>query len=277
MKSVGTLYLVATPIGNLEDISARAIRILNEVALIAAEDTRVTLPMLRRFEIKTRVVSYHDNSSSDRVSDIMDALSTGDVAVVSDAGMPGISDPGSMLVKEAVQRGFPIVPIPGASAVIAAAAMSAAADQGFVFGGFLPRRAGERTARLHELTGPGLPVILFEAPGRMLQLLEDIADLFPDSHVTIGREVTKLHEEWLRGRPADLVADLNPRGEFVLVLEARATETSQVEKLDATLKDAIKSGASVREAVDNAIAATGLGRKQVYARALEIRDELSAS
>jgi 16S rRNA (cytidine1402-2'-O)-methyltransferase len=277
MKSVGTLYLVATPIGNLEDISARAIRILNEVALIAAEDTRVTLPMLRRFEIKTRVVSYHDNSSSDRVNDIMDALSTGDVAVVSDAGMPGISDPGSMLVKEAVQRGFPIVPIPGASAVIAAAAMSAAADQGFVFGGFLPRRAGERTARLHELTGPGLPVILFEAPGRMLQLLEEIADLFLDSHVTIGREVTKLHEEWLRGRPADLVADLNPRGEFVLALEARATETSQVEKLDATLKDAIKSGASVREAVDNAIAATGLGRKQVYARALEIRDELSAS
>lgn len=277
MKSVGTLYLVATPIGNLEDISARAIRVLNEAALIAAEDTRVTLPMLRRFDISTRVVSYHDNSSSDRVNDIMDALSTGDVAVVSDAGMPGISDPGSMLVKEAVQRGFPIVPIPGASAVIAAAAMSAAADQGFVFGGFLPRRGGERTARLHELTGPGLPVILFEAPGRMLQLLEDIADLFPDSHVTIGREVTKLHEEWLRGRPAALAADLNPRGEFVIVLEARATEASQVEKLDATLRDAIKSGASVRVAVDNAIAATGLGRKQVYARALEIRDELSAS
>lgn len=273
---MGTLYLVATPIGNLEDISLRALRVLKEVTLIAAEDTRVTLPMLRRYEIDTRVVSYHDNSSAERVEEIMATLADGDVAVVSDAGTPGISDPGSMLVREAINRGIPVVPIPGASAVVAAAAVSGVVDQGFVFGGFAPRRSGGRARRLHELASAGLPIILYEAPRRMKSLLEDIARLFPDSTVTIGREVTKLHEEWLRGRPGDLATTVKPRGEFVIVLETRLTEVMQASQLDDVLYSTLDEGMSIREAVDVAIALTGLPRKQVYARALAIRDERSA-
>lgn len=273
---MGTLFLVATPIGNLEDITQRALRVLREAALIAAEDTRVTIPMLKRFDIDTRVVSYHDDSSQGRVLEILDTLQTGDVAVVSDAGMPGISDPGSMLVQAAVERGFDIVPIPGPSAVIAAAAASGAVENGFVFGGFLPRQAGDRGRKLQDLAGPGLPIILFEAPGRVQRLLEDVAQLFPDANVTVGREVTKLHEEWLRGSPLDLAGRINPRGEFVLVIEPNLSAESQEERLDHTLAAAMDNGASLREAVEQAIAATGLGRKQVYARALEMQRERSA-
>ena len=274
---MGTLYLVATPIGNLEDMSQRAIRILQEVTLIAAEDTRVTLPMLRRFDIDTRVISYHDDSSPARTQEILGALQTGDVAVVSDAGMPGISDPGSMLVRAAVEQGFNIIPVPGPSAVIAAAAASGAVEQGFVFGGFLPRQAGERARRLLDLAGPGLPVILFEAPGRVQRLLGEVAEAFPDAVITAGREVTKLHEEWLRGSPDEVAEIVNPRGEFVLVIEPNLSVASQEVRLDQTLAAALERGASLREAVDQAIAATGLGRKQVYARALEIQQELSAT
>ena len=150
---MGTLYLVATPIGNLEDVTQRALRVLSEVALIAAEDTRVALPMLKRFGIPTRVISYHGDSPASRVDEIMDVLQHASVAVISDAGMPGISDPGSELVRAAIERGHPVIPIPGASSVIAAAAVSGVADKGFVFGGFLPRQSGARRKRLRVFRG----------------------------------------------------------------------------------------------------------------------------
>lgn len=269
---MGTLYLVATPIGNLEDISARAIRILGEVRLIAAEDSRVALPMLRKFGISTQVVSYHDDSSSRRVDEILDALESGDVAVISDAGMPGISDPGSMLVRLAVERGFDVIPVPGPSAVIAAAAASGVADRGFVFGGFAPRQPGERTKRLRELLATGLPVILFEAPTRIERLIAGVAEQFPEARLTIGREITKLHEEWLRGTAAELAGTINARGEFVVVIEP-VQIADPAGNLDTELQRAFDEGLNLRDAVDRAIAATGLGRKQVYARALEIRNE----
>jgi 16S rRNA (cytidine1402-2'-O)-methyltransferase len=274
---MGTLYLVATPIGNLEDISQRALRVLGEVALIAAEDTRVALPMLNRFGIQTRVVSYHDDSSTSRLSEILTALAEDDVAVVSDAGMPAISDPGSMLVRAALEAGHAVIPISGPSAVVAAAAASGACDEGFVFAGFLPRQSSARNRRLHELAAPGLPIILFEAPGRVEPLLTDIAEIFPAAQVTVGREITKLHEEWLRGSPVDVAARINPRGEFVLVVEPRKTPAADENLLEQTLNSAMDDGLSLREAVDKAIAATGLGRKQVYARALEIQRERSGS
>lgn len=268
---MGTLYLVATPIGNLEDISQRAVRVLAEATLIAAEDTRVALPMLKRFGISTQVVSYHDDSPQARLDDILATLDAGDVAVISDAGMPGISDPGSMLVRAALERGYDVLPIPGPSAVIAAAAVSGVVDQGFVFAGFLPRQSGARMRRLHELVAPGLPVILFESPGRVTGLLKAIGEQFPAARVTVGREITKMHEEWLRGSIDDVLAHINPRGEFVVVLEAQQTAETSSDRLDDTLASALDAGSTLREAVDQAIAATGLGRKQVYARALELQ------
>lgn len=269
---MGTLYLVATPIGNLEDITARALRILGEVDLIAAEDSRVALPMLRKFGISTRVVSYHDDSSSRRVEEIFETLATGDVALISDAGMPAVSDPGSMLVAEAVQRGFKIIPVPGPSAVIAAAAASGVADRGFVFGGFAPRQAGEQARRLRELLAPGLPVILFEAPTRVERLIATIAETFPEARVTIGREITKLHEEWLRGTARELAGTINARGEFVVVIEP-VVVSDPAGNLDAELQAAFDDGLNLRDAVVRAMAATGLNRKPVYSRALEIQAE----
>lgn len=270
---MGTLYLVATPIGNLGDITERAVQVLSSVSLIAAEDTRVALPMLRKFGIGTRVVSYHDDSSRERVNEIMDTLQDADVAVISDAGMPGISDPGSMLVRETVERGHPVIPIPGASSVIAAAAASGAVDDGFVFGGFLPRQQGARASRLRELATLGIPVILFEAPTRIERLLNEIADLFPDAYLTVGREITKLHEEWLRGPTGEVAQHVNPRGEFVVVIEPRLRRVDPSGLLDESLTQAFAEGATLREAVEQAIAATGMSRKPVYARALELSKE----
>lgn len=267
---MGTLYLVATPIGNLEDITRRALRILSEVALIAAEDTRVTGNMLRRFGVDTRMLSYHGDSRQSRLEEIMTVLATADVGVVSDAGMPGISDPGSELVRAAIERGHPVIPVPGASSVIAAAAASGIADQGFVFGGFLPRSSGDRFRRLRELSTPGLPVILFEAPTRIERLLDEISTEMPESHVIVGRELTKLYEEWLRGAPGEIARRVNPRGEFVVVIEPRVSPIEPEGLLDETLKLALADGASLREAVDRAIAATGMARKPVYTRALEL-------
>lgn len=272
---MGTLYLVATPIGNLEDISQRALRVLAETALIAAEDTRVALPMLKRYGIQTRVLSYHDDSSRARLDEILSVLAAGDVAVISDAGMPGISDPGSMLVRAALERGYPVIPIPGPSAVIAAAAVSGWADQGFVFGGFLPRQAGARFQRLRDLVTLGLPVIVFEAPTRIQRLLNELGDQFPTAQITVGREITKLHEEWLRGTAADIAGQVNPRGEFVVVIHPGTDSVTHDDLLDDTLTSALADGLTLREAVDRAIAATGLNRKQVYARALEIQRERS--
>lgn len=272
---MGTLYLVATPIGNLGDMTARALEVLSSVALIAAEDTRVARPMLRHFGVETRVVSFHDDSPPARIAEIMETLQSGDVAVISDAGMPGISDPGSRLVQEAVEHGHPVIPIPGASAVIVAAAASGGVDEGFVFAGFLPRQRGARQQRLRELSSTGLPLIVFEAPTRIERLLSELQDQFPDAQVTVGREVTKLHEEWLRGSPAEVGPRINPRGEFVLVIELPPERVDPGDLLDATLRHAFENGATLREAVDQAIAATGLNRKPVYARALELSKALA--
>jgi len=246
------------------------LRVLGEVALIAAEDTRVAGRMLKRYEIEKRMLSYHGDSRKSRVAEIMEVLATDDVAVVSDAGMPGISDPGSELVRAAIEHGYPVIPIPGASAVIAAAAASGAADHGFVFGGFLSRSGASRMKRLRELCVPGLPVILFEAPTRIERLLSEIAIEMPTAHITVGREITKLYEEWLRGAPDEVARQVNPRGEFVVVIEPGVVQADPRDLLDDILAESLTGGATLREAVDRAIAATGMSRKPVYARALEI-------
>ena len=268
---MGSLYLVATPIGNLEDITFRAVRVLREASLIAAEDTRIARRLLQHYDIHTRLVAYHGDSPPSKAAEIIAALAEGDVAVISDAGTPGIADPGSELVRLASEAGYPVIPIPGPSSVAAAASVSGLVDEGYVFAGYLPRKEGERRERLRELAALGLPLILFEAPSRVRALLEQLAELYPDSEVVAGREITKLHEEWLRGTPAELLARLTERGEFTLIVRLPARRGEEVpQDLDALLAAALAEEPTLRAAVDRVIAATGLPRRTVYQRALEL-------
>lgn len=255
-------------------MTPRAIETLRSVSLIAAEDTRVARRLMTHFDIATPLTAFHGDASEPRAEEILSRLDAGeDVAVTSDAGMPAISDPGSLLVRGAIERGHRVLPIPGASAVIAAAAVSGVADRGFVFGGFLPRKTGDRRERLLQLLAPGLPLILFEAPTRMAALLEFLAEEYPEAQVTLGREITKLHEEWLRGRPAELLLEMNARGEFTVVIDAPTPPSEADRRLDATLRQAMELGLSVRDSADLAATACDVPRKRAYHRALEIRDE----
>lgn len=271
---MGTLYLVATPIGNLEDITFRAVRVLNEASLIAAEDTRLARRLLNHYEITTSVTSFHDDSPPTKIDEVLRALDQGDVALVSDAGMPGISDPGNNLVRAARLAGHAVIPVPGASAVTAAAAVSGTIEGGFIFGGFLPRKAGERASRLQELAHLNLPIILFESPNRMEKLLTTIDSVLPDSTVLTGREITKIHEEWREGRPLELIDGLNPRGEFTVVITPHVPNIEpSVEQLDSLLTAALGIGVSVRDAATLGVQVFGVSRNRAYERALELRNE----
>jgi len=217
----GTLYLVATPIGHLDDISARALRVLGEVATIAAEDTRRTLNLLRHFSIHTPLLSLHEHNEVERTAGLVARLLAGEsVALVSDAGTPLVSDPGAGLVRAAIDAGVRVEAIPGPSAALAALAVSGlASPAGFTVAGFPPSRAEARRRFLRALAAEPRPVVLFEAPHRVRQTLDDIAELLGDRRVAVGRELTKVHEEVLRGRASEVVARLGePRGEFTLVM-----------------------------------------------------------
>jgi len=222
--SPGTLYVVATPIGNLEDISLRALRVLREVELIAAEDTRRTRILLDRYEVATPLVSYFEHNKLRRGPELIRRLQAGArIALVTDAGTPGISDPGFHLVRLARAASLPVVPIPGPSAV--ATALSAAGVPGdrFVFEGFLPVKRGRRRARLRELVPLGRPIVLYESPHRVRATLEAVGEVFGDVEVVLARELTKQFEEFRRGTPAELLAELSAaglRGEITLVVNA---------------------------------------------------------
>jgi 16S rRNA (cytidine1402-2'-O)-methyltransferase len=218
---VGTLYLVSTPIGNLEDITQRAIRILKEVDLIAAEDTRQTRKLLDRYGIDTAMLSYHEHSKEDR---IISALSIGDVALVSDAGTPGLSDPGYALIAEALASGHQISPIPGPSAVVAALTASGLPTDEFRFLGFLPKRSAQLKGRLQSLVNESATVVVFEAPHRLRKTLQAMEEILGSARsLVVCRELTKLHEEILRGTLGDIKRhfdEAEPRGEFSLVIGA---------------------------------------------------------
>ena len=216
----GTLFVVATPIGNLEDVTLRALRVLREVTLIAAEDTRRTARLLQHYSISTSTTSLHEHNEQARTPVLIDRLLAGDsIAIVSDAGTPVISDPGSRLVAEAHRQSIRVEPIPGPSAVVAAVSATGFTGDGFLFGGFPPFRSNARKKWLREFGDVKRPVVIFEAPHRILTTLEDIAAVLGDREVAIGRELTKKHEnlavrpinEWLRTPPAE-------RGEFTLVI-----------------------------------------------------------
>lgn len=269
----GTLYLVGTPIGNLEDITLRALRVLKEVDLVACEDTRHTMLLLDHYSIDKPTVSYHEHNELTRAAELIVRLEQGErIAMVSDAGMPGVSDPGYRLVALAVRHHIKIVPVPGASAFLSALVASGLPTDSFRFSGFLPPKQGARRTLLESIRDSSRTQIFYEAPHRIVEALEDVVELFgADRHVVVAREVTKLHEEFLRGRAEDVLAGLKKHGEVkgeitLLVgkdenegqlqptaknVGARVRELMQVESLDekAALKQAAKEfGISKSEA-----------------------------
>jgi 16S rRNA (cytidine1402-2'-O)-methyltransferase len=217
---MGTLYVVATPIGNLEDVSARALRILRTVELVAAEDTRVARKLLDRYGIKAKLISFNDHNKSVRLPLLIEALSEGDVALVTDAGTPAVSDPGVELVAFAREAGHVVTPVPGPSAVTAAISASGIDCRGFRFVGFLPREAGPLRRFFESLRDEREALVAFESPNRIRRTLDLLAETMPGRRVAVCRELTKLHEEVFVGSAADAAAHFaEPRGEFVLVVE----------------------------------------------------------
>lgn len=221
MSEIGVLYIVSTPIGNLEDITLRALRILKEVSLIAAEDTRLTRKLLTHYNISTPTVSYYEHNRFTRIPKIIDHLSTEkDVAVVTDAGTPGISDPAYKLIRAAIESGNRIEAIPGPSASITALTASGLPTDRFIFEGFLPHKKG-RKAKLTRLSAIEATVIFYESPKRIVRTLKDILEFMGDRPAVIGRELTKLHEEMIRGNVSKLLSHFTqktPRGEFVIMI-----------------------------------------------------------
>ena len=264
---MSSLYVVATPIGNLEDISLRALRILREVKLIAAEDTRKTRRLLTAYEITTPMTSFHAHSGRGGVAKVLKRLEDGDVALVSEAGMPGISDPGHDLVGAVIEAGIDVVPVPGPSAVTSALAVSGLATDRFVYLGFLPSKASARRRVLAAVAGETASLVVFEAPHRVAASLKDMLELLGDRKVAVCRELTKLHEEVFRGTlGAALEWFVAPRGEFTIVIEGtpgggRPQLTKEIEQRLAEFRE---SGAPVREAVAAVSGETGLSRRELY-------------
>jgi 16S rRNA (cytidine1402-2'-O)-methyltransferase len=219
---MSVLYVIATPIGNLEDISLRALRLLEEVKLIAAEDTRTTRHLLSAHDIKTPLTSYHEHSKRAKLDYLLNYLEREDLALVSEAGMPGLSDPGYDLVVAAIERGVSVVPIPGASAIITALAVSGLPTDQFLYIGFLPRRKGQRQRILRSIAEESRTVVAFETPHRINEALEDIEEILGDRRIAVCRELTKVHEEIFRGRVSQARQYfIEPRGEFTLVVEGK--------------------------------------------------------
>jgi 16S rRNA (cytidine1402-2'-O)-methyltransferase len=218
------LYLVATPIGNLEDITLRALRVLKEVDVIACEDTRQTQKLLNHYSIATRTTSYHEHNEMTRAAELLKEMQQGaSVALVTDAGMPGISDPGYRLISLAIRHHVPVVPIPGASAFLAALVASGLSTDSFRFSGFLPAKRGERRAVLEAIKASPRTQVFYEAPHRVVEALEDVVEVLGEArHVVIAREVTKLYEEFLRGRAGEVLETLKSRdvvkGEITLLI-----------------------------------------------------------
>jgi 16S rRNA (cytidine1402-2'-O)-methyltransferase len=260
------LYIVATPIGNLEDISLRALRTLREVKLIAAEDTRRTKQLLASYDIKTPTTSYHERNKLTKLDYILDCLSEGDVALVSDAGMPGISDPGHELIVAASGRGIPIIPIPGASVVVTALAVSGLDTGQFRYLGFLPK-ASARKKLLKSIAGDPATIVVLETPHRLTAALNDILEVLGDRKIAVCRELTKFHEEVFRGRVSRAMEHFaEPRGEFTLVIagQKEAEKPQLTEAIEKKLQAMRRRGVGAKEAVAKLAEETGLAKKELY-------------
>lgn len=275
----GCLFLVATPIGNLEDITLRALRILKECDQIACEDTRHTLKLLSHYDIHRPLVSYHEHNELTRAPELVLAMEQGaKIALVSDAGMPLVSDPGYRLASQCIRHSIPVIPIPGPSAVLTALAGSGLPNEEFVFVGFLPARSGERRRALEALRLESRTVILYEAPHRIAETLAEALEVLGDRDACIARELTKLHEEFRRGRLSDLVASLdsNPaRGEITLLIgppreEAGASTVDTSQALAARVEELMQQAKLDRkEALKLAARERGMTRREAYKKMIE--------
>ena len=272
MKNVGTLYLVATPIGNLEDVTLRALRVLGEVSLIAAEDTRTARKLLSRHGVSARVVSYNEHNMKRRTPELLRALGEGDVALVSEAGMPAISDPGYELAAAAIEAGHEVSPLPGPSAVAAAVAASGLAAREFTFAGFLPRRSKARQELFERLGKEPGAIVFFESPHRVRAALADLAAVLGDRRIAVCRELTKLYEEIFRGTAAEALEHFGkPRGEFTVVVESGDGSPREVpeDEVRAALRKLRARGMSARDAAALVAQETGMAKRQVYALSIE--------
>jgi 16S rRNA (cytidine1402-2'-O)-methyltransferase len=270
-----SLYLVATPIGNLEDITLRALRVLKEVDVIACEDTRQTKKLLSHYGIQTRTVSYHEHNEMTKAAELIVDLESGaKIALVTDAGMPGISDPGFRLITLAIRHHVPVVPIPGASAFLAALVASGLPTDSFRFSGFLPAKSGQRRKLLESVRESPRTQVFYEAPHRLLETLADVVEVLgSDRHVVVAREVTKLHEEFLRGRAKEVLEQLKARGEvkgeITLLIAKPESRELRVESSNVTVAQRVKQIMS-EEKVDEKSALKivakerGIGKSEAY-------------
>ncbi len=265
----GTLYTVATPIGNLEDITHRAVRTLREVDLIACEDTRQTRKLLDHYGISRPTVSYHEHNEQSRSTDLVADLQQGkNIALVSDAGTPLIADPGYRLVARAREAGIRVVPIPGPSAALAALSASGLPTDSFLFYGFLPAKAGQRRKALEEFRMFDMSIVLYEAPHRMLATLEEIATVLGSRPIVLAREITKLHEEFLSGTAAELIEVLRTRGsvrgEFTIIIGRAETIQQQEGTIEEAVEELIRAGVGRMDALKQVARQRGLSKRDVY-------------
>jgi 16S rRNA (cytidine1402-2'-O)-methyltransferase len=263
------LYLVATPIGNLEDITYRAVRILSEADLIACEDTRQTRKLLDRYGISKPTVSYHEHNEMERAAELVERIRDGaSLALVTDAGMPLVSDPGYRLVRAAVEAGIPVIPIPGPSAALTALAASGLPTDAFHFAGFLPSKPFQRAKLLESLAEEHATLIFYEAPHRLIEALESIEEVLGARPVVVARELTKMHEEFLRGTAAEIRAEMQARdsvkGEITILIGKATAPPPDDRPLDQAVEELVSGGVPRMDAIKQVARRRGLSKRQVY-------------
>jgi 16S rRNA (cytidine1402-2'-O)-methyltransferase len=275
--SIGTLYIVATPIGNLEDITLRALRVLKEADLVAAEDTRHTRHLLDRYQIDTQLTSYHDHNKEEKAPVLVARMLEGKtVALVSDAGTPGISDPGYFLINLAIDRKVPVVPIPGPTAAIAALSVSGLPTDSFVFEGFLPAKHMARLKRLQDLAREKRTLIFYEAPHKILKTAGELLEVLGDRRAVVTRELTKIHEETIRGTLSEILKRLREgtiKGEFTVIVHGASAEPQKqdIDPAEYLRNLMLHRGLSKKEAISVAAEELGVPKKDVYKESLKLR------
>ncbi|HEX2929726.1 MAG TPA: 16S rRNA (cytidine(1402)-2'-O)-methyltransferase [Candidatus Binatia bacterium] len=273
----GVLYIVATPIGNLEDITLRALRVLKEVDLIAAEDTRHTRILLDHYDIRIPLTSYHEHNERAKAQPLIARLLGGEsIALVSDAGTPAISDPGYRLIVEAISAGIRVIPLPGASALAAALSASGLPSDRFAFEGFLPTKKQERKTKLQELRQDYRTLIFYEAPHRLSESLQDMLQILGDRQIAVGRELSKIHEEFLRGTVSEVMArlaDHEVKGEVTVVVRGSTDSQISTDLLETEVRRLIDEGMRVKEISDLVGARYQISKREIYQMVLKLKGE----
>ena len=272
---MGTLYLVATPIGNLQDITGRALEILKQVRLVAAEDTRQTRKLLDHYQIHTPLISYHEHNKLARLAEVLAVLDEADIALVSDAGTPALNDPGYELVKAALQAGYQVSPIPGPSAPLAALVASGLPTDAFLYLGYLPRKTSERRTLLGKIAGLPYTLVFLETPHRLLSALQDLQSVLGDRSIAVARELTKLHEEILRGSLSQALAHFSAqpaRGEITLVIEGNKAQVAwSEEQVRSSLEKLLAEGYSATQSAAEVADRSGWPRRTLYRMVMELK------